>query len=64
MAVSSSVLPPGFCGNPPSPSATYITIFESFFCSSGLISVWMFMGRGEDTGARGQGNQSVPILTI
>ncbi len=30
LAVSSSVRPPGSCGRPPRPSATYMTIFESF----------------------------------
>ena len=32
------VLPPGFMGNPPKPSATSITIFESFLICNSRVS--------------------------
>ena len=38
LAVSSSVRPPGSCGKPPRPSATYMTILVSFLTWSSRVS--------------------------
>src|SRR5687768_5780813 len=44
LAVSSSVLPPGVIGKPPRPSATSITILESFLTCSSRVRAWMSIG--------------------